>query len=196
MWLLQIRMAISGFLEEKVEKDMKDGLMHLYYGDGKGKTTAAIGLAVRAAGAGKKVLFTQFMKGGKTSELESLEKISGITVLRSEKEFPFYSQMTAEQREEQSQVHNEILDAILTAFQREDFEVLILDEITYPYIWRLMDCRKFRNLLAVIKGKAEIVCTGRNPDSIFLENADYITEMKMVRHPLEKGIAAREGIEY
>lgn len=192
-------MDINAFLVINCERNIgmvEKGLMHLYYGDGKGKTTAAVGLAVRAAGAGKKVLFTQFMKGGKTGELSSLRQLSNIEILRSDKKFPFYHKMTETQKEEQTQIHNRILEEITEGFKKGKFDVLILDEVTYPYHWKLMDCERFCAFLGAAKGKIEIVCTGRNPDAVLIENADYITEMKCVRHPFEQGIEAREGIEY
>lgn len=175
---------------------MKNGLIHLYYGDGKGKTTAAVGLAVRAAGSGKKVLFAQFMKGGVTGEIKSLQDIGGITVLRGEKKFPFYKDMTLDQKEEQAVVHNQMLDTIISAVRNGEYDMVILDEITYPCRLNLIDYDRFREFLLSEKGKIEIVCTGRNPDTFFLECADYITEMKCIRHPYEKGVPAREGIEY
>lgn len=175
---------------------MEKGLMHVYCGDGKGKTTAAVGLAVRAAGAGKRVLFTQFMKGGKTAELKSLQTLENITVLRSEKKFPFYRDMTSEQKSEQTCIHNQILNTIAEALQKDRYDLIVLDEVTYPYSWELLDGRRLREILVSARGRTELVCTGRNPDAIFLECADYITEMKCVRHPFEKGVTAREGIEY
>lgn len=175
---------------------MQNGLMHLYMGDGKGKTTAAVGLAVRAAGAGENVIFAQFMKGGKTAELESLKKLEHIRILRSDKEFPFYGQMTQEQKEEQTEIHNRILDAVTASVQAGETGLIVLDEITYPVRWGMIDCEKLKLCLQLAKGKTEIVCTGRNPDAFLLECADYITEMKNIRHPYENGIAAREGIEF
>lgn len=175
---------------------MENGLMHLYYGDGKGKTTAAVGLAVRAAGTGKKVLFAQFMKSDKTGELAALKSLSCVTVLRGEKAFPFYRKMTEEDKVEQTRIHNRILEDILDMLQKNTYDVIVLDEITYPYEWELIDCEKVRELIQTAHGRAEVVCTGRNPDVFFLDYADYITEMKNIRHPYEKGIKAREGIEY
>lgn len=180
--------------EEKRERTEK--LMHLYYGDGKGKTTAAIGLAIRAAGNGKKVLFTQFMKGGRTGELEELQRIGNITILRSKKQFPFYRDMTPEQKKEQTDIHNRMLDTILTAIRQREYDLIVLDEITYPYQWKLIDEKKLQEIVLAAKGVAELVCTGRSPAAFFLEQADYVSEMKCVRHPFEKGIRAREGIEY
>mgnify|MGYP001168505628 FL=1 len=172
------------------------GLMHIYCGDGKGKTTAAVGLAVRASGTGKKVLFVQFMKGGKTGELQTFQKLSDITVLRSDKKFPFYHQMTDEQKKEQTAIHNAILEKAAQALEKGEFEILILDEVTYPYQWEMLDRQKLIKLLDHAKAHAEAICTGRNPAQELLSRADYITEMKCMRHPYEKGIAAREGIEY
>lgn len=175
---------------------MQDGLIHLYYGDGKGKTTAAAGLAVRAAGAGKRVAFAQFMKSRDTGEIKSLQSIENITIMRNEKQFPFYKKMTSAQKEEQTSIHNRILDAIIKAARNQEYDLIIFDEITYPYQWELMDNEKFRDFLLSEHGRIEIVCTGRNPDAFFLECADYITEMKCIRHPYTKGVQAREGIEY
>jgi len=183
-------------LEIRKEFEMQDAFIHLYYGNGKGKTTAAVGLAVRAAGTGKKVFFVQFMKGRDTGELKSLHKIENISVLRSRKKFPFYKNMTPDQKREQTSVHNQMLDTIIEAAQNRKYDLIILDEITYPFHWELIDIGKFRHFLLSERGKTEIVCTGRNPDTFFLEYADYITEMQCVRHPYENGVPARQGIEY
>ena len=169
-------------------------LIHLYYGDGKGKTTAAIGLTIRAAGAKQKVCFVQFMKGGETSELAILDKMEEITVLRSSKEFPFYQQMSEDEKKELTLIHDAILEQIINNCSQID--LLVLDEITYPYTWNLVSKQKLEKLFEYCKNQVEIVCTGRNPDAYFVEQADYITEMKFIRHPFEKGVSARKGIEY
>lgn len=175
---------------------METGLLHVYAGDGKGKTTAAIGLAVRAAGAGRRVLFVQFMKGGETGELESFRKLDNIVVMRCEKHFPFYSQMTDEEKTEQRKQHNKMLYEILKQVQQCQIDVLVLDELTYPCQWDLIDSEQVKKLLELARGQVEVVCTGRNPQDWLLAMADYITDMQAVRHPYEKGITAREGIEY
>ena len=95
---------------------MEKGLIHLYTGEGKGKTTAAVGLAVRAAGAGKRVMFLQFMKGRDTGELHALDQLPGIEILRSKKDFGFYFQMTEEQKEELTRIHNELLEQAARRF--------------------------------------------------------------------------------
>lgn len=175
---------------------MNMGLLHVYHGEGKGKTTAAIGLAVRAAGAGNQVIFSQFMKGGPTAELQILGELRQVRILRSPKAFPFYSQMTEPQKQEQTEIHNQLIRQMLQAVREESCQVLVLDEVTYPVSWGLLDIRLLQELLDLARNRAEVVCTGRNPADWLLERADYITEMRAVRHPYERGIQAREGIEW
>lgn len=183
-------------------------MLHIYTGDGKGKTTAAIGLAVRAAGRGKRIYFAQFMKGGDTGELHVLQNLPHVTILRSEKDYGFFSSMSPEDKKEMTDVHNTILDALLAAASEGTCDMIVLDEVTYPVNWNLLDREKLDRLLA-LKGirKAgemsaymdhwpELVLTGRDPADFLLKAADYVTEMRCVRHPYDKGIQAREGIEY
>ena len=170
-------------------------MIHLYTGDGKGKTTAAVGLAVRAAGRNMKVCFSQFMKGSDTGEIHVLKNLSRITILRSEKDFGFYSQMSQEDKAELTVIHNGILDELLRRAESGECDMLILDEVTYPVNWGLLDRDKLVRLLEYGED-AEIVITGRDPEDFLKDCADYITEMKALRHPYEKGITARRGIEY
>lgn len=175
---------------------METGLIHVYHGDGKGKTTAAVGLGVRASGCGKRVIFSQFMKGQETGEIEALGHLPNVTVLRSQKDFPFYSQMSDEQKQEITDIHNDILDKLAEIVASKQAELIIMDEITYPYNWELINRDRFLQLMEACKGNVELVLTGRNPDDIMLDKADYITEMRCLRHPYEKGIKARKGIEF
>lgn len=169
-------------------------MIHLYTGDGKGKTTAAVGLAVRAAGRGKSVLFTQFMKGNDSGELFVLEQVPGIRICRSSKNFGFYRSMTQEQKVILTKEHNRILDEILRSLKEDACHMAVLDEITYPVNWGLLDQERLKEILAFGQ-KAELVMTGRSPQPFLTQAADYLTEMKALRHPYERGIAAREGIE-
>ena len=175
-------------------------MIQLYTGNGKGKTTAAVGAAMRAAGSGRKVIFAQFMKGNDTGELHSLARIPEIEICRSAKEFGFYSTLSEEQKEELRAEHNRILDGLLEAFGisgRRKVSMVILDEITYPVNWGLVDCAKLKKLLELGKAKElEMILTGRDAAPFLQDAADYLTEMTSVRHPYEKGIAARKGIEY
>lgn len=183
-------------------------MIHLYTGEGKGKTTAAIGLSVRAAGRGLRVYFTQFMKGNDTGELYSLKQLPDVTILRSEKNFGFYSKMSEADKAELTEIHNQILDRLTEAVQSGDCDLIVMDELTYPVKWGLLDADKLKKLLAVADdaqsdgicgeagGNMEIVMTGRDAADFLMDAADYITEMKCVRHPYEKGIHARRGIEF
>lgn len=98
---------------------MDNSLMHLYCGNGKGKTTAAVGLCIRAAGTGKRVLFSQFMKGQETGEVGILESVPNITVVRSKKEFPFYQNMTEEEKICLTNIHNEIIENIIESIDKK-----------------------------------------------------------------------------
>ena len=203
-------------------------MIQVYHGDGKGKTTAAIGLAVRFSGAGKKVLFCQFMKGNISSEIGALRKLENLEVELIGKKFGFYKDMTEQDKEEITKCHNHILERVLEELQNvkvadqepaiqevADQEpetqelqdqcqdgptlLVVLDELASAYRYGLLD----RNMVSKIILAAsenrqiiELVITGRDPDSFFLEHADYITEMKIQRHPYEKGILARKGIEW
>ena len=199
-------------------------MIQLYTGDGKGKTTAAVGQAVRAAGSGYRVMFCQFMKGGETGELEVLKELSQVEIYRCEREFPFFNAMTDRDKEEITEIHNAIIRNIIRRFDGLNNTgnisvngsgavglMVVLDEITYPLNWGLIDGSLFKDLVGKMKAlyngrsgdsgeeslsRIELVLTGREPDRFILENADYITEMKKLRHPFDCGIQARKGIEY
>ncbi len=175
---------------------MKTGLIHVYCGDGKGKTTAAAGLALRAAGCGKRVLFVQFMKGNESGEITAMRQIENIKVLRNTKKFPFYNQMSEEDKVQITKEHNNILNQVMEGIEQKECDILILDEITYPYRLNLIDKKMIEEIIVSKNPLLELVLTGRDPDKLFIEYADYITEMKCIRHPYEKGIAARKGIEF
>lgn len=174
-------------------------MIHLYTGEGKGKTTAAIGLSVRAAGWNFQVCFAQFMKGNDTGELHVLEKMPNVTILRSEKNFGFYRSMSEADKAELTRIHNRILDELLKIAENEAYHMIVLDELTYPINWGLLNVDKLKRLLALGKerpgGELELVITGREAGTLLKDTADYITEMKCVRHPYEKGIGARKGVE-
>ncbi len=172
------------------------GLLHVYTGEGKGKTTAALGLGIRAAGTGRRVVFAQFMKGGATGELNSLRCIPGISILRNDDDFPFYSQMSEDEKRRQRACHDSMIIKLMDAVQERNVDMVILDEITYPCQWQLVDEERLRELLEAARDKVEIVCTGRNAPEWLLNKADYITEMKEVKHPFSRGIRARRGVEY
>lgn len=167
-------------------------MIHIYCGDGKGKTTASIGLAVRMAGYGKKVLFMQFLKGSYTGELEILQKSENITVMRCDKNYGFFRSMTDSDKENIIRCHNENLEYVLK--NMDSFDMIVLDEIFAAYNYDLADREKVKKIVEKYKG--ELVMTGREPQEWFVERADYVSEIKKIKHPYDKGITAREGIEF
>ncbi|MCR4833377.1 MAG: cob(I)yrinic acid a,c-diamide adenosyltransferase [Butyrivibrio sp.] len=171
------------------------GLTHLYTGDGKGKTTAAVGLAIRALGNGKKVIFTQFMKGRETGEVNCLAGINGIKIIRNDEDLGWYRRGDEKQAKAFTRLHNSTLEQIEELIATGEWDMVIMDEITYPYNYGIIDKERLQNLILKKPKYLELVLTGRNPDQFFIDHADYITEMKKIRHPYDKGISAREGIE-
>lgn len=171
------------------------GLVHIYTGDGKGKTTAAIGLAVRSAGCGNRVLLLQFMKGRDTGELHSLALIPNMEVFRLDRDYGFYKWMTQAQRQTVRCQHDAMLQKALDALATGDYGLIVLDEAISAYRHELLNREALMQLLSM-DTDAERVLTGRDAPPELLEKADYITQMNAVRHPMEKGIAARKGVEY
>lgn len=170
---------------------MEQGLLHLYWGDGKGKTTAAVGLALRALGQGLRVGMVQFLKDGPSGELAGLER-AGAKIWRGKAAHRFVSQMTPEERMETRQMQNANLRAAL----KEHFDLLILDEAGSAWELDMVD----RDLLkdAVLRRPAgqECVLTAHAAPEWMRDAADYCTEMRCWRHPYQRGVAARKGIEY
>lgn len=167
-------------------------MIHIYCGDGKGKTTASIGLAVRMAGYKKKVLFMQFMKGSYTGELKLLTAAKNVTVMRCDKNYGFFKSMDDADKENIIKCHDENLKYVL--WNIDKFDMIVLDEIFDAYNYGL--CDKEMVLQIVKEYKGELVMTGRNPDKQFLDKADYVSEIRKKKHPYDKGVKAREGIEF
>lgn len=166
-------------------------MIHIYYGDGKGKTTAAIGLAVRMAGHNKRVLFIQFLKGGETGETKLLSEY--MEVLRLDKSYGFSSTMRKDEREAVAKCHNENLNRAIAAMNK--YDMIVLDEVFDACNMGLLDKETLKSLVADYSG--ELVMTGhRDIDEWFLKIADYITEVKKIKHPFDRGITARKGIEW
>lgn len=172
------------------------GYMHLYTGDGKGKTTAAAGLAIRAAGSGAKVLFCQFLKGGETGEEQILSSLDTVCVRRKKEPLPFLWDMTGEEKEEVREWNEQTLAVIKDAVQNKRYDMIVLDEITYLCSYHLLEETELKELLKKASGRVEVVCTGRDAPEWMQDMADYVTEMKAVKHPYDKGVAARKGVEY
>lgn len=175
---------------------MNKGMIHVYCGDGKGKTTAAAGLSIRAAGNGMKVVFLQFLKARESGEVEVLKKTENITVIRNDRDYGFFHKMSDRDKQEITALHNGNLKAALTLVQEEHCDMLVLDEICAAYNHGLVDRELIDGLLFEKPAELELVLTGRDPNPKFLEQADYVSEIRKVKHPFDRNIGARKGIEY
>ncbi len=170
------------------------GLIHIYCGSGKGKTTAATGLAVRASGFGKKVVFCQFFKNGTSSELKSFEKLENITIINCRKTYGLYCNMDEEEKENAAKDYGELLEKALSEAKNAD--LLVLDEVISSCNHKMISEEKLLEFLENKPENLEVVLTGRNPSEKLLSMADYVTEMNKIKHPYDKGTPARKGIEF
>lgn len=171
------------------------GLIHIYCGDGKGKTTAAVGLAIRCAGRGNKVLLVQFLKSRDSGELYSLAKLPDIEVMRGKESKKFTFQMNEEEKHALLIEHNKMFEQVLEKIKNGGYSLLILDEVIGALNAKVFEMPKLIEFLRHKPENLEVVLTGRNPAPELVEIADYVSEMRKVKHPMDKGIMAREGIE-
>lgn len=171
------------------------GLIHIYCGDGKGKTTASIGLSVRAVGSGMKVIFTQFLKNNKSSELKVLKSLPNLEVVPCEKSFGFFKFMSDEEKKEAKEVYSNLLTTVIDKAIKENVDLLVLDEIMATYNHGLIDKKYFLNFLKNKPEKLEVVMTGRDPKEELITLANYVSNVQKVKHPFDEGIMARVGIE-
>ncbi len=172
------------------------GLIHIYCGDGKGKTTAAIGLAVRAVGSDMKVVFTQFMKGNSSNEINVLEKIENINLIFCDKQFGFVWNMTRQEKEEAKIEYTKQFEKTVRYAIDNNADLLIMDEFMSCFELQFIDNKKALEFLKNKPENLEIVLTGRNPSKELCDLADYITDMQKIKHPFDNGLIARKGIEF
>lgn len=170
-------------------------MIHYYYGDGKGKTTAAMGLAVRALGRGKRVCIVQFLKDGPSGEISFLEGVPGVTICRGKAGRGFTFQMTDEEKAETARIHNANLRQGCDAASNGACGVLILDEVGDALSLGLLDGQALLRFLDTPALSCEVVMTGHAPLSDLMERSDYVTQMQKHKHPYDRGVAARVGIE-
>ena len=171
-------------------------MIQIYTGNGKGKTTASIGQGVRAAGRGFKVYMVQFLKGTPTGELESLRKIDNFKVFRFEEKRDFVWNLNAEEIEELKKEVIKAYNFILEVVENKECDLLIMDEIMGVLKNGFLSVEGIIEIINRNKQDIEIIMTGRDVPRELADRADLITEMKMVKHYYEKGVPAREGIEY
>jgi len=172
---------------------MKKGLIHLYYGDGKGKTTAAMGLALRCLGAGLGVCVAQFLKSPGSSEIKALEGFPNFRYVGAEAPCKFVFQMDEAEKRETRENQSRILHSCIG--YAPGTALLVLDEVVDAYNLGMIERDE---LLGFLKNKPEdmeIVMTGHNPPEELKKTADYVSEIKKIKHPFDTGVRARKGIE-
>jgi len=169
------------------------GLVHLYTGDGKGKTTAAFGLALRVIGRGGKALIIQFLKGSPSGEVLATRMIPNLEVKQfGTNKFVDPENLTPEDYARARQG----LEAATEALKSGEYRLVVLDEINVAVSFGLLPEETVIDAIKHRDKGTEVVLTGRNAPKSFFELADYVTEFKEIKHPFSRGILAREGIEY
>ena len=171
------------------------GCIHIYTGDGKGKTTAAMGLAMRAAGWGKRVLVVQFLKGGPTGELAALEALE-IPVRRNSRTYGFFSTLDERDRKALIAEQDAMLADAASYIRKNRYDLIVLDELIGAYNLGAVDRELTDALIMGGPYEAELVLTGRDTPKTWIEAADYVTEMRERKHPYSQGLEARKGIEF
>ena len=168
------------------------GYVQVYTGDGKGKTTAALGLALRAVGAGLNVYIAQFVKGMHYSELTSLDKLSEHITL---KQYGRNCFIKKDPQKEDIQAAQEGLREVREVMNSGKYQVIILDEANIATLYELFSVEDLLDLIKTKPEDVELVITGRRADPRIIEVADLVTEMKEIKHYYQNGILARDGIE-
>ncbi|MHC4726307.1 MAG: cob(I)yrinic acid a,c-diamide adenosyltransferase [Planctomycetota bacterium] len=179
---------------------LEQGLVQIYTGDGKGKTTAAFGLALRAAGQGNKVLIYQFLKPPSLDIGERFALELGAVRIRTEAiDVPW--NMTESLKDEKTVARmqtliSEALERLAQTAERKFYDVLILDEIVFCISKKLARLEDIKGIIDRKDPAVEIILTGSGATKELIEMADLVTEMKKIKHPFDKGLPARRGIEF
>ncbi|MFA6320701.1 MAG: cob(I)yrinic acid a,c-diamide adenosyltransferase [Candidatus Omnitrophota bacterium] len=166
--------------------------VHVYTGNGKGKTTAALGLVLRASGAGLKVSIQQFIKSGNYSEIKALRKISNVDLAQCGRK----SFIKGKPSEADSECAKRGFEKAKDDIFSEKYDLVVLDEINVAMKLGLVNTREVAAIIKDRPKSVEIILTGRDCPAMIKEIADLVTEMREMRHPYRRGIKARRGIEY
>lgn len=169
-----------------------EGYVQVYTGDGKGKTTAALGLALRAVGAGLRVLFAQFVKGMEYSEMKALQRFADLITVRQYGRGCF---IYGEPAAEDCAIARSGLDDVRAALVSGDFDLVIMDEANIATSVGLFGVRELLDVMAARPADVELVITGRDADPRVIAAADLVTEMREIKHYYQQGVQARIGIE-
>lgn len=180
------------------EMEIKSGdyvMIQTYFGNGKGKTTAAVGSTVRCAGCRNKVLFVQFLKNNDSAEFNVLSEIEGIDVLCSDEHYELYDNRNKDRTPALTKAYNKLLFED-TKNKADNYQMIILDEILDAVEYGYISEDNLLELLAELKAHSEIILTGHNLTEKIADESDYISEIKEINHPYTKGVSPREGIEF
>ncbi|MTI82087.1 MAG: cob(I)yrinic acid a,c-diamide adenosyltransferase [Firmicutes bacterium] len=177
-------------------KDNTTGLLMVYTGEGKGKTTAALGTALRAWGQGMRVLVLQFIKGGwHTGEQNAIKKMGDGLELRQVGD-GFIDFNDEEALEKQKLLAKEGLETLRQAIISDQYQMVVLDEINYAISYGLVDKEEVLDIIATKPAKMHMILTGRNAPKEIIEKADTVTKMEKIKHHYSEGIKAQKGIEF
>ena len=173
------------------------GLVHIYTGEGKGKTTAAVGLGIRACGRGKKVLMIQFLKGSQTGEMFIIEKLKPDFELYRQNELKKFTWDLNQQGLKEIKKHvGDIFQYASNEAMSGNRDMIILDEIIVAITSGFISMEEVLDFIKNKPAGLELVMTGRYAPAEMIRIADYVSEIKAVKHPYSVGITAREGIEF
>lgn len=176
-------------------KNQTTGLVHIYCGDGKGKTTTGMGLCARAAGFGYRVLIYQFMKDNSTSERRVLKLSENITIVDGLAQEKFSFQMTDQEKAQRRAFYEDQFRAVTEKARTEQYDVLFLDETIYTIRAGLLDEALVLDFLKNKPERLEVILTGQGPSQALIDAADYVSEIRKIKHPFDQGMPARKGIE-
>ena len=174
---------------------MERGLVHIYYGEGKGKTSAALGLAMRASGAGLNVVVVQFNKAADSSEISSLDKM-GIASIKVQDEVGYIPFMDEDQKSKCLAHYQHCMTRVFELVCHNTYDVVVLDELLAALETGMVEIQQVVDLIQHKSTQVELVITGRYPTQELIKMADYVSEIKLIKHPFSKGVFSRLGIEY
>jgi cob(I)alamin adenosyltransferase len=171
---------------------MEKGYIQVYTGDGKGKTTAALGLSLRAAGAGLKVYIGQFLKKGGYSELKALERFSDLITIE---QFGTGDYIIGTPKPEDIAAGKKCLASLKDAMLSEKYDVIIMEEAGVAEKFGIIGADEVLDVIRQKPESVELIITGRGVSQAVMDAADLVTEMREVRHYYQKGVLSRKGIE-
>ncbi len=175
---------------------MDKGYVQVYTGDGKGKTTAALGLGLRAAGGGFKVIMFQFLKGAHSGELDSTPCLGGrFQIIRLAETDKFFGALSEKEKEELKERLQVEMSRVREVLENGACDILILDEIMAVIHGKLLTTGEVCDLIDARPPGMEMILTGRSAPQSVLDKADLVTEMLCIKHYMDKGVPARDGIE-